>query len=187
MQTSVIWAKDTDRTNNMIQSTVHVWDPPVVEIAGGVDTLVSSLPLTLDAGMGFTSYLWQDNSANNTFEVTQEGLYWVAVSSENGCFDRDSVYITTQTGIFEADRPSDQIRIYPNPADEVLNVAFDLDREKEVILELYSISNSLIYRKDLKKIMFNKAQINVQDLAPGSYFLRVTAGSHPYNYMVIIK
>ena len=35
--------------------------------------------------------------------------------------------------------------------------------------------------------MFNEAQINVQNLAPGTYFLRVTAGSQPYNYLVIIK
>jgi len=145
------------------------------------------LPLTLDAGLGHTAYLWKDNSTNNTFQVTQEGLYWVAVSSENGCFDLDSVYVATQTGIFEADKPSDQIRIYPNPAYDVLHVAFDLDREQEVMLELYSISNALIYRKDLKRVMFNEAQINVQELAPGTYFLRVTAGSQPNNYLVIIK
>ena len=123
----------------------------MVEIAGGVDTLISGLPLTLDAGLGYTTYLWQDNSTYNTFEVTQEGLYWVAVSSDNGCIDQDSVFVTTQTGTFEADMPSDQISIYPNPAYEVLHVAFDLDREQEVMLELYSISNSLIYRKDLEE------------------------------------
>jgi len=33
LQTNVIWGKDTDLTNNMILSTVQVWDPPVVEIA----------------------------------------------------------------------------------------------------------------------------------------------------------
>ena len=81
----------------------------------------------------------------------------------------------------------DQIRIYPNPVKEVLRVTFDLDVERKVILEMYTIANSLVYREDLKRGMVTEAQINVQDLTSGTYFLRITADDIPYNFLVIVE
>jgi gliding motility-associated-like protein len=56
------------------------------------DTVCSVSSVLLDAGSGpGYSYLWQDNSSNQTFVVNQGGLYWVEVLSPEGCAKRDSV------------------------------------------------------------------------------------------------
>ena len=48
----------------------------------GVDTvLCGGNNLVLDASGGNGTYLWQDNSTNSTFTVTQAGTYFVAVNS----------------------------------------------------------------------------------------------------------
>ena len=51
-------------------------------------------PTVLDAGAGFVSYKWQDNSTQQTFTVEESGLYSVTVTDNNGCAGYDEVYIT---------------------------------------------------------------------------------------------
>lgn len=45
------------------------------------------------ASMPNTTLLWQDGSANQTFNITQSGTYWV-VATNNGCTYSDTVSVT---------------------------------------------------------------------------------------------
>jgi gliding motility-associated-like protein len=76
------------------------------------DTIVISVPeaLTLDlgpdlsgcqnqifdlnAGSGFETYRWQDNSQDSVFTATEDGTYWVETMDRCGNVYRDSVIIT---------------------------------------------------------------------------------------------
>jgi hypothetical protein len=111
----------------------------------------------------------------------------VEVTNIYGCADRDSVYVGYPTAIQEDIVLLDRVRIYPNPAHEVLNVVFNLDQEEDMILELYTITNSLVYREDFRRVMQNEIRIVVQDLAPGSYVLRIIAGDQLKSLPVIIR
>ncbi|MEN8201787.1 MAG: T9SS type A sorting domain-containing protein [Bacteroidota bacterium] len=186
VQASVIWTPDEDVSNNFLINDVNVWTAPVVEIGGGKDTLISDLPLTLDAGSEFSTYIWQDKSTMSTYEVIASGLYWVEVSDAHGCADRDSVYVASITASRDDLILQEQVRIYPNPADEVLFVALELETEQEVVLELYTISNALVLRKELERIRTTETRIKVQDLTPGTYFLRIILDGRPHNTLVII-
>jgi hypothetical protein len=42
----------------------------------------------LDAGSGFASYLWQDNSTGQTYQVSMWDEYWVEVTNDFGCITR---------------------------------------------------------------------------------------------------
>ncbi|MCK5135995.1 MAG: T9SS type A sorting domain-containing protein [Bacteroidales bacterium] len=186
IQVSLIWIPDENQSNDLLIDDVSVWGSPDVEIGGGQDSIKTSLPVILDAGGGFTSYLWKDNSVASTAEVTAYGLFWVTVTDEYGCFGNDSVYVGSLTHTDDLSLPG-QIRIFPNPAKEVLNVVFDMEVEKEVILEMFNAVNSLVYREDLKRTQIKEAKIDVHGLAPGSYFLRITADEIPHNYLVIVE
>jgi gliding motility-associated-like protein len=41
----------------------------------------------------YTSYLWQDNSINNRFLVTEAGKYWLRVSNDN-CIKTDTIFFS---------------------------------------------------------------------------------------------
>ncbi|MEN8229060.1 MAG: T9SS type A sorting domain-containing protein [Bacteroidota bacterium] len=187
IQASILWSLDEYLSNNILITNVHSWDPVVVEIGGGEDTMKTSLPVTLDAGTGFVAYLWQDNSTGSTYEVTEAGLYWVMVTNENGCSASDSVYVDSGTSAEEWASQTGQVRIYPNPVKEVLNVAFELDVEQGVILEMYTIANSLVYREDIKHAQVEEARIDVSNLTPGTYFLKITTDDIPHNFLVIVE
>jgi len=59
----------------------------------GQDTsLCQGETLLLDGTTPNASYLWQDNSTNPTFTVTQQGVFWVEVTVNN-CSNTDTVNI----------------------------------------------------------------------------------------------
>ena len=70
---------------------VIIYKNPVVNL--GKDTSVcSGDKIMLDPGL-FSSYLWQDNSTNRTFELTDPGIYWVIVTDNHGCSSSDSITV----------------------------------------------------------------------------------------------
>ncbi|RLF63193.1 MAG: hypothetical protein DRN30_06910, partial [Thermoplasmata archaeon] len=62
----------------------------------------------LDPGNTYSSYLWQDNSPNQLYLVTQSGTYWVAVTNSDGCSTSDTI-VVNQTPPFSIDLGNDSI------------------------------------------------------------------------------
>ena len=55
--------------------------------------LCQGQPVILDATIPGASYIWQDNSITPTYTVSFQELYWVEVTSSDGCSKRDSISI----------------------------------------------------------------------------------------------
>jgi hypothetical protein len=187
LQSSIIYLPDQYGSNNVVTGSVSLWALPEIDLGAGKDTIVPGLPATLDAGSGFTSYVWQDNSTASTLDVDQAGLYWVRVTDENGCMNYDTVIVMVGTSARNQTDFPDGIRIFPNPVQDVLNVVIEHHVDKEVILELYSITQALVYRKDIKRVQVSEVKIDVKDLTPGTYYLRITADEIPYSFLVIVE
>jgi hypothetical protein len=65
------------------------------------DTLkVCSKSVTLDAGAGYTNYLWNNGSQNQTINVNESGLYSVNVTRGN-CSVKDTIYLSIVNGNIE--------------------------------------------------------------------------------------
>lgn len=152
----------------------------------GQDTITSDLPVILDAGSGFSSYLWPDLSTGQTYTVENVGLNWVTVTDNQGCMGSDSVYVHSTTPVVEQEELG-KVHIYPNPVRDVLHVELEMQIQKEVIFELYSMSNVLVYRGEMERSHALEAHINVQGMAPGVYALRITADRVPYNFLVVVE
>lgn len=74
--------------------TVFVTSANTTALDLGNDTIIcSGTSFILDATASNSSYIWQDNSNNPTFTVTQPGVYWVQVTNICGA-DIDSVLVT---------------------------------------------------------------------------------------------
>ncbi len=67
----------------------------------GNDTSVCSNNYTLDAGAGWSGYLWSNNAISQSIQVTKTGTYWVEVTNASGCQKRDSVFITLNAPEFK--------------------------------------------------------------------------------------
>ncbi|NQU33645.1 MAG: PKD domain-containing protein, partial [Bacteroidetes bacterium] len=83
----------TDGTTEVSSLNVTIFDLPQINL-GNDTTMCSAATLLLDPGSGFSSYLWQDNSTNQLYTVTQPGTYWVTVTNGNSCSSTDSITVT---------------------------------------------------------------------------------------------
>ena len=73
--------------------SINVYNKPSPTIDLGNDTtLCQGESITLDATKSNATYLWQDNSTDSTFTVTQQGSYWVDVTVNN-CKVSDTIII----------------------------------------------------------------------------------------------
>ncbi len=187
LQVSLIYSPDQNLANNLLLGSVETWDSPDVSINDGADSIITGLPIALDAGSGYASYEWQDQSQGSVYQATRYGTHWVRIIDEQGCQAGDTVVLVSLTSLEEDLALSGRVKIYPNPVQDVLNVAIDMDVERQVSIELYSIVNSLIYREDIKQAMVTESQIDVQDLPPGTYYLRITTDQKPHNFLVIVE
>ena len=89
----------TDANGCKSKDTINikqVFSLPTVNI-GANDSICPSITKVLDAGAGFTSYLWQNGSSLQTCKVTTSGNYSVTISDANGCKNADTVvYVVKQ-------------------------------------------------------------------------------------------
>jgi len=183
---SLIYLEDTDFSNNLLNSTVTIWNGPEVTLAGGADTIETDLPYTLDAGAGFSSYLWRDNSTNSTMEVSTYGTQWVIVTDNNGCTGSDTVYMKDPTSV-ETAMLEKSISIYPNPADDALNIILDMNGKSVVRIELFSIDHKLLYQDEIEHLDYSELKIDPEQYEPGTYILRITAGDVPLVKRIVFK
>lgn len=182
------YISDENPLNNTISSLVSVWGFPEVEIGGGLDTIKTvRLPITLDAGTGYTSWTWQDNSTGPTYMVTEWNLYWVTVTDEHGCSARDSVYVYSPFSVDDTDIIPENLKIYPNPAGESLHIKMDMGMPVDVRLELFNYLSTPVFIKDYNNVLLIKDEIDVHELIPGLYMLKITADKVSRTYKVIVK
>lgn len=79
------YSSDTVQLSNYQKKEVDI---------SGVNVLCKGQNLTLDAGTGFTSYLWQDGTTTQKYIVIDTGNIKVVTTDEHQCFSADSVYIS---------------------------------------------------------------------------------------------
>jgi gliding motility-associated-like protein len=66
---------------------------PIVNL-GNDTTLCEGSSTTLNAGSGFQSYLWQDQSSQSSIVANEVGSYWVIVTNSFGCSASDTMQLT---------------------------------------------------------------------------------------------
>ncbi len=74
-------------------------------------------PVTIDAGSGYSSYLWSNNSTNQSIVVNNPGSYFVTVTYPTGCTAMsNTVTIASATGqfYFTINTPGDDSLCQPN-------------------------------------------------------------------------
>lgn len=124
------------------------------------------------------SYAWLDSGFNPVNGATSQSYtlnddYGVnkkyIVESKAGCLFRDTfnVSMNTETGIENSKTQSNTISIYPNPADDVLNVSLSKNADKIEIKDM--LGNTLISEAVTEK----NIPIDIKQLASGLYILNI--------------
>jgi hypothetical protein len=95
--TGTYYVTVTDANGCMSSDSVSIAINPIPVVALGNDSTQCGGSITLDAGNAGSTYVWSDNSANQTFTATNSGTYYVTVTSVDGCTNADTVSVIINT------------------------------------------------------------------------------------------
>jgi len=82
---------DTIPVNDTLLKTVEIFGHPDIDL--GPDLTIEALSHILNAGAGYSSYLWDNGSTAQTREITESGTFWVRISDEHQCDNSDTTLI----------------------------------------------------------------------------------------------
>jgi hypothetical protein len=84
----------TDENNCISSDSIKIFNYPALKLNLGKNrTIDVDTTIILHAGSGFKTYRWQNGSADSTYTVNKQGVYWVSVTAQNGCTYSDTVDI----------------------------------------------------------------------------------------------
>ena len=116
------------------------------------------------------SYVWSDANSDTSATITglTAGTYYVTITSAPGCFIVDSAVVTSINGIATLNGVN-AIQVYPNPADNMLNINWGTATTVS-----YSIAD--MSGRELKAYAVSGTQVSTIDiswLASGTYQITV--------------
>jgi hypothetical protein len=165
-------------------------------VCSNLETYTYSVP----AITGAASYIWTTPSGINVISGTGNSIVVkinpaaqsgnISVMGYNVCGDGiasvKSIIVKTCTGVSEAE-PLTGIKVYPNPAEDVLNIVIK-DPEKQISLILVNIDGQTIFNRSLENStpgMIHK--IDISGFARGVYFVKLVNDQHFFVQRVVLK
>jgi len=139
----------------------------------------------INAGTGFSSYLWFNSAASQTLLI--EGSVFgvgvvdasVIVTNSNGCHATDTLVVTIDpcTGINET--ASNDIQIYPNPSNGLLFIQLNGNFKNNCDVYVYNIQGQLIQTKNVLNITNNSVfNLDMSKQSKGVYFIKIINGEN---------
>jgi hypothetical protein len=174
------------RNNDLTASVVNIQakltslDTTLANIMPGFSITFADMTPGETSSNYFKITISEDCPANIAIPVKVE------ISGDYYTFWSDTFYIgLTSINTEEISKP--MTRIYPNPADDIINIEISNTCEQVIVIELLTVSGQLVYRKEYKnsKDPFVK-QIDLSGYAKGVYFLKIRQSGEVYNGKIIV-
>ena len=124
-------------------------------------------------------------ATNATYNPLQSGNYKVAVLFDGGCraVSDSLVYVVKGSGA----KNDIGLQIYPVPASSTLNVIFANSATNDLTFSLINGAGQIVYTNKQTVDAGNIATaINVANIIPGTYVLKMVLGQKTYNNKIII-
>jgi hypothetical protein len=96
---------------------------------------------------------------------------------------------TVITSVVDLNRPDNQLFLYPNPSNGLITIAKKERMTGNAVLHITDINGRLVHRSDWGKIavdQFNHS-VDISDLAPGVYVVKLQVGKISYSTKIIIQ
>jgi hypothetical protein len=171
----------------------EVFESPGLHLAE--DTTISTADtLIIDAGNGYASYLWNTGSEEQSVEVIgiDAGIYPynVLVSDTNQCYASDTMVVTIvslPTSI--TDIPDNiGIKIYPNPARDILYLKTSEIIRDQVMIRILDNSGRVLLTRDFDQLLNTiEYPLDVSGLPYGEYYLQMNTGKIQKVEKIVIK
>jgi hypothetical protein len=166
-------------------STVTINPLPVANL--GADIVQVNPPAVLDAGAGFSSYLWSTSATSQTISVNANGQYIVTVTNSFGCSDSDTIQVTFTAGINNPDGTTATVSYYPNPSNGILNMNIQGFMGKELKMDVMDLEGRIIRNFVFGEVTESYVtQMDLSTLRAGTYMVVLYSGGDTYTHRIVI-
>ncbi|MGB0806283.1 MAG: T9SS type A sorting domain-containing protein, partial [Salibacteraceae bacterium] len=187
----------TSNLGCLISDTINITVENALPISIGNDILLNDVSLqsvTYDAGNGFISYLWNNNTINQTITINYDPLKSGAVdtisviaTSISGCKSFDTAFVTYDipSGLEGFDLELFEFMLYPNPTKGEVTLAFG-SFIPVTSINVYDINSRLVHQQLINENL-DSVNMNLFNLNPGVYFIQVNSNQKALLKRIIIQ
>ncbi len=143
----------------------------VLDLKGKLEHPVINVDVfVLSTTIPYQSYQWFLNgniiqgATTRAITVTENGDYQVAVTNEGGCVDTSDIYTVTNITGIDPVYLSNAIRIYPNPATDVVTIIAPVN---DLSVSIKAIDGRVVRQVN------NTKNISVKELSAGLYVIEI--------------
>ena len=160
---------------------------PTITLSATSNTVCAGNTVALTAS-GANSYTWSTTETTTTISATPTVTtnYTVTGTDGNGCMNMDTLSIIVEnctTGMNQLSINNEQLSVYPNPANNILNVVLRQAQDDNATLVITDMMGNTVKQS----IMYNsQSLINVADLADGIYNISISTNDGVVNKRLII-
>jgi hypothetical protein len=164
-----------------------------VVVNAGKPTITQNGPsLVSSFGLGYQWYLNGakiDNAAGKlkTYTPTQSGSYKVEIVSPTSCVSSSNEFNFFLTSIKPSDISEISLKMYPVPSNDVLNIAFDVNKREDVIISLTNILGQEV--KSISKVKYSgkfSEALSLTNLNDGVYVVNIKIGGSFYTDKITV-
>lgn len=131
-----------------------------------------SASVSVSGGVPPYTYSWSNGGTGATINNLPAGNYTVTVTDKTGCKKSDFVSVGNTTGMEESNMFR-VFRIYPNPANEMLQVEIELTEFQGIDLRLVNQLGQQLWSNRLNEFQKGKQIIPLNGLPAGIYSVQV--------------
>lgn len=183
---SIFAACGSGCSSDRVAVTVDLLPLPTVFL--GNDTTIA-LPntVTLDAGAGFTSYLWSTGATTQTIVVSISSTYSVSVTDANGCVGIDVISVAVLTGINDFGANS-SVSIVPNPAKDFIKVALNNFANDNYTISLINNLGQFVLTSTLDVQSSTAEQtLDLSNVERGVYYVEIKSKNGVSHNRIIVQ
>lgn len=138
-----------------------------------------------------TGYLWNfgdqmallpDTNTNTSYTYMTPGTYNITLSAYNECGVSTSSQTVTITVVDVEESNLGQIKLYPNPASNKLNIDMKGTQEKVQKIQVYNVLGIEVFNTDK-----NTNCISLEGFSAGVYYLKLTSDKNTYKKTFVVE
>ncbi len=120
----VTMAEDAVSLNDTMLHPGYLYGQPQIKWSYSNDTVVVDMPHNISLTESYESYLWSTGDTTSSIQINEKGWYAVTVTDTNQCLANDSTLFYSSSVAEIALNNNLNYSVFPNPANEVLNICF---------------------------------------------------------------
>jgi PKD repeat protein len=161
--------------------------------AAGSFTVNGNVVTFSNSSNGATTYSWDFNDFTNSsasapiHAFAGNGDYTVVLTAINGnCTDTATFNVSITVGMNEIEGLED-VKVYPNPASEMVMISFDNKNNSEVSVELLDQLGRVIETSTVVNNGLQVASFNVASIQNGLYTIRILSNGNALTRKIIVS